>query len=104
MFNLAFKLVIDKIVQVMSKDQPHTCAEDDFAQRKNCDIPQCEPHSDGKFSHTLSSERIMYPTPRTVCISFGRPGRSTLLRSRCMKASSVFPSISLSKPQTASMS
>src|SRR5437879_588169 len=89
---------------MMAQDQPHSGAEDELRQGKDREVPESEAQSDRQFSHAWPSSRIRYPTPRTVWISFGLPGESTLLRNRCMNASSVFSSISRSNPHTDSIS
>src|ERR1700722_17426461 len=91
---------------MVPQDKPHACAEYKLGQREDHEVPERQAHTNGEFLHALArpSGRIMEHTPRTVWINFSRPGRSILLRSRCIKASSVFSSMSRSKPHTDSIS
>src|SRR6266853_6366689 len=61
---------------------------------ENRKIPRGQAQPNGERHHPLVVSRMVYPVPRTVWISFTLWSRSTLLRNRLIKASSVFSSTS----------
>src|ERR1019366_8851931 len=67
---------------------------------ENREIPCGQAEANGKRDHAFVVSRIVYPVPRTVRINFTLWSRSTLLRNKLIKASSVFSSTSSSESQT----
>src|SRR5712691_4149451 len=57
--SLTLERDVGNIEQVLAQDQPHACAENQFGEQENREVPQRQPQTNGKPLHAAGSSRIM---------------------------------------------
>src|SRR5882757_1609092 len=89
------QIPIDRVVHARAHREPTADSKKRHNERQAQKVPDGETKLDRKAVQSAPS-RMRYPIPRSVWMSLGMPGRSTLLRRNRIKTSRLLSLISRS--------